>query len=82
MVARGYLAGHCLARIPIRKKTSLRSTTSRRQKENDRLPLPIITPTTKATVGHDEEDISKEQIIERGIVEVKKGIIKFCKTIR
>jgi phosphoribosylaminoimidazole-succinocarboxamide synthase len=36
-------------------------------KENDQLPEPIITPTTKALVGHDE-DISKEQILAKGIV--------------
>jgi phosphoribosylaminoimidazole-succinocarboxamide synthase len=36
-------------------------------KENDKLPEPIITPTTKASVGHDE-DISKVQILARGIV--------------
>src|SRR5690606_13585807 len=36
-------------------------------KENDKLPQPIITPTTKAHVGHDE-DISKEEILSRGIV--------------
>jgi phosphoribosylaminoimidazole-succinocarboxamide synthase len=36
-------------------------------KENDKLPKPIITPTTKASVGHDE-DIAKEEILSRGIV--------------
>jgi phosphoribosylaminoimidazole-succinocarboxamide synthase len=36
-------------------------------KENDKLPTPIITPTTKAMVGHDE-DISREDILKRGIV--------------
>jgi phosphoribosylaminoimidazole-succinocarboxamide synthase len=36
-------------------------------KENDKLPQPIITPTTKAHVGHDE-DISREDILKRGIV--------------
>jgi len=36
-------------------------------KENDKLPHPIITPTTKASVGHDE-DISREEILRRGIV--------------
>src|SRR6185436_2421526 len=36
-------------------------------KENDRLPNPIITPTTKAKVGHDE-DISREDILKQGIV--------------
>ena len=36
-------------------------------KENDKLPQPIITPTTKAHVGHDE-DISREEIISRGLV--------------
>ena len=36
-------------------------------KEHDRLPEPIITPTTKASEGHDE-DISREEIIRQGIV--------------
>jgi phosphoribosylaminoimidazole-succinocarboxamide synthase len=36
-------------------------------KENDKLPQPIITPTTKAHVGHDE-DISREEILKRGLV--------------
>jgi phosphoribosylaminoimidazole-succinocarboxamide synthase len=36
-------------------------------KENDQLPQPIITPTTKASVGHDE-DISREELLGRGIV--------------
>ena len=36
-------------------------------KENDKLPYPIITPTTKAHVGHDE-DISREEIISRGLI--------------
>ena len=36
-------------------------------KENDRFPQPIITPTTKATVGHDE-DISREEILRTGLV--------------
>jgi phosphoribosylaminoimidazole-succinocarboxamide synthase len=39
-------------------------------KENDKLPSPIITPTTKASVGHDE-DISREDIIAKGIVSEK-----------
>jgi phosphoribosylaminoimidazole-succinocarboxamide synthase len=39
-------------------------------KENDKLPTPIITPTTKAMVGHDE-DISREDILARGIVNEK-----------
>ena len=36
-------------------------------KENDKFPHPIITPTTKASVGHDE-DISREEIISQGLV--------------
>src|SRR5690606_21900443 len=36
-------------------------------KENDRLPEPIITPTTKAAIGHDE-DISRAEIVEQNIV--------------
>ncbi len=67
MVIRGYLAGHA-ARV---YASGLRSicgvSLPEGLNENDRLPHPIITPTTKASEGHDE-DISREEIIARGIV--------------
>jgi phosphoribosylaminoimidazole-succinocarboxamide synthase len=67
MVIRGYLTGHAWRTY----KSGLRELCGVRLpeglKEHDRLPEPIITPTTKASEGHDE-DISREQIIAQGIV--------------
>src|SRR6201992_2078796 len=67
MVIRGYLAGHAWREYSSGKRQVCGVSLSEGLKENDKLPNPIITPTTKASVGHDE-DISKEQILERGIV--------------
>ncbi|MBS1507526.1 MAG: phosphoribosylaminoimidazolesuccinocarboxamide synthase [Bacteroidetes bacterium] len=67
MVIRGYLAGHAWREYKAGKRKICGVPLPEGLKENDRLPQPIITPTTKATVGHDE-DISKEDIIARGIV--------------
>src|ERR1700743_1438819 len=67
MVIRGYLAGHAWREYSSGKRTICGVSMPNGLKENDKLPAPIITPTTKASVGHDE-DISKEQILERGIV--------------
>lgn len=67
MVIRGYLAGHAAREYAAGKRTLCGVTLPEGLKENDRLPQPIITPTTKASVGHDE-DISREEIIRQGIV--------------
>lgn len=67
MVVRGYLAGHAWREYKAGKRKLCGVTLPEGLKENDRLPTPIITPTTKAQVGHDE-DISREAILERGIV--------------
>jgi len=67
MVIRGYLAGHAWREYSSGKRQVCGVTLPEGLKENDKLPAPIITPTTKASVGHDE-DISKEQILEGGIV--------------
>lgn len=67
MVVRGYLAGHAWREYSAGKRTLCGVSLPDGLKENDKLPHPIITPTTKASVGHDE-DISKEQILSRGIV--------------
>ena len=67
MVIRGYLAGHSWREYNSGKREVCGVSLPDGLKENDKLPEPIITPTTKASVGHDE-DISKEQILERGIV--------------
>jgi len=67
MVIRGYLAGHAWREYSAGKRQVCGVSLPEGLKENDKLPEPIITPTTKAAVGHDE-DISKEDILSRGIV--------------
>ncbi|MFT7114563.1 MAG: phosphoribosylaminoimidazole-succinocarboxamide synthase, partial [Candidatus Azotimanducaceae bacterium] len=67
MVIRGYLAGHAAREYKAGKRTLCGVALPDRLKENDKLPEPIITPTTKAAVGHDE-DISREAILEQNIV--------------
>jgi phosphoribosylaminoimidazole-succinocarboxamide synthase len=69
MVIRGYLAGHAWREYSLGKRKVCGVNLPEGLKENDKLPEPIITPTTKASVGHDE-DISKEEILSRGIVSV------------
>ena len=58
MVIRGYLAGHAAREYSAGKRLLCGEILPEGLRENDKLPEPIITPTTKASVGHDE-DISK-----------------------
>ncbi|WP_114940595.1 phosphoribosylaminoimidazolesuccinocarboxamide synthase [Mucilaginibacter endophyticus] len=67
MVIRGYLAGHAAREYAAGRHHVCGVALPEGLKENDILPEPIITPTTKASVGHDE-DISREEILARGIV--------------
>jgi phosphoribosylaminoimidazole-succinocarboxamide synthase len=67
MVVRGYLAGHAARTYQSGLRNICGVILPEGLKENDKLPFPIITPTTKASKGHDE-DISKEEIIKQGIV--------------
>ena len=67
MVIRGYLAGHAWREYQSGKRSVCGVSLPDGLKENDKLPSPIITPTTKASVGHDE-DISREEILNRDIV--------------
>ena len=67
MVVRGYLAGHAWREYKAGKRTLCGVPMPEGMVENQRFPEPIITPTTKAAEGHDE-DISKEEIIAQGIV--------------
>ncbi|MGG9971726.1 phosphoribosylaminoimidazolesuccinocarboxamide synthase [Ferruginibacter sp. SUN002] len=67
MVIRGNLTGHAWRTYNSGKRTLCGVTLPEGLNENDFFHFPIITPTTKADVGHDE-DISKEDIIARGIV--------------
>lgn len=67
MVIRGNLTGHAWRTYSSGNKTLCGVTMPDGMKENDFFLTPIITPTTKASAGHDE-DISKEEIIQQGIV--------------
>ena len=67
MVIRGYLSGHAWREYKAGKRTLCGVEMPEGMVENQRFPEPIITPTTNADEGHDE-DISKEEIIAQGIV--------------
>lgn len=67
MVIRGYLAGHAAREYALGKRMLCGVPMPEGLKENDAFPTPIITPTTKASEGHDE-DISREAILAKGIV--------------
>ncbi|HAD15059.1 MAG TPA: phosphoribosylaminoimidazolesuccinocarboxamide synthase [Saprospirales bacterium] len=67
MVIRGYLAGHAARTYASGLRTLCGVSLPEGMRENDRFPEPIITPSTKAEEGHDE-DISREEILERGLV--------------
>ncbi|PKV62994.1 phosphoribosylaminoimidazolesuccinocarboxamide synthase [Pontibacter ramchanderi] len=67
MVIRGYLAGHAWREYKAGKRSVCGVALPEGLRENDKLPEPIITPTTKADEGHDE-DISREEILAKGIV--------------
>jgi len=67
MVIRGYLAGHAWREYRDGKRSLCGVPLPEGLKENDKLPEPILTPTTKAHEGHDE-DISREEILKQGLV--------------
>jgi phosphoribosylaminoimidazole-succinocarboxamide synthase len=67
MVIRGYLTGHAWRTYSSGERVLCGVTMPEGMRENDKFPEPIITPTTKASEGHDE-DISKTEIINQGIV--------------
>ncbi|RZJ33289.1 MAG: phosphoribosylaminoimidazolesuccinocarboxamide synthase [Flavobacterium sp.] len=68
MVIRGYLAGHAAREYAAGKRVLCGVELPEGLHENDKLPQPIITPTTKADNGSHDEDISKEEILAKGIV--------------
>ncbi len=70
MVIRGYLAGSAWRAYKNGDRILCGVTLPDGMKENQKFETPIITPTTKAIVGHDEE-ISKEEILERNIVSLE-----------
>ena len=68
MVIRGYLAGHAAREYKAGKRELCGVPLPEGLRENDPLPNPIITPTSKADNGAHDEDISKEEILKRNIV--------------
>jgi phosphoribosylaminoimidazole-succinocarboxamide synthase len=70
MVIRGYMAGHASREYASGKRELCGVPLPEGMKENDKFPVPIITPATKASEGHDE-DISREEILDQGIVPEK-----------
>jgi phosphoribosylaminoimidazole-succinocarboxamide synthase len=68
MVIRGYLAGHSAREYALGKRMLCGVALPEGLKENDKLPTPIITPSTKAENGAHDEDISREEILAKGIV--------------
>lgn len=68
MVIRGYLAGHAWREYQAGKRVLCGVPLPEGLKENDKLPVPIITPTTKADKGHDE-DISREDLLAKQIIQ-------------
>jgi len=67
MVIRGYLAGHAARSYAAGARTLCGVSMPEGLRENDPFPTPVITPTTKAEEGHDE-DISREEILARNLV--------------
>lgn len=68
MVIRGYMSGHAAREYKLGKRMLCGVSMPEGMKENDKFPQPIITPATKAEMGDHDEDISREDIIKRGIV--------------
>ncbi|WP_300440975.1 phosphoribosylaminoimidazolesuccinocarboxamide synthase [Christiangramia sp.] len=71
MVIRGYMSGHAAREYKAGKRELCGVAMPEGLKENDKFPEPLITPATKAEHGDHDEDISRENIIKRGIVSEK-----------
>ncbi len=68
MVIRGYLSGHAAREYKAGRRMICGVPMPEGMKENDKFPEPIVTPATKAAMGDHDEDISRGDIIKRGIV--------------
>lgn len=82
MVIRGYLAGHAWRTYKAGGRVLCGITLPEGLKENDKLPVPIITPTTKADQGHDM-DISEEEILSQGLVSLEdwSQLVSYTRTL-
>ncbi len=68
MVIRGYMSGHAAREYKAGKRMLCGISMPEGMKENDKFPDPIITPATKAEMGDHDEDISREDILKKGVV--------------
>jgi len=75
MVIRGYMSGHAAREYKSGKRMLCGIEMPEGMKENDKFPEAIITPATKAEMGDHDEDISRENILKRGIVSEEDYII-------
>jgi phosphoribosylaminoimidazole-succinocarboxamide synthase len=75
MVIRGYLSGHSARIYKSGKRSICGVLMPENMKENDKFPLPIITPTTKAQNGLHDEDVSRDDILKNKIVSERDYII-------
>ena len=75
MVIRGYLSGHAAREYTLGKREICGVNMPDYLKENDKFPEPIITPTTKADNGEHDADISREDVLSKGIVSEEDYIV-------
>ncbi len=75
MVIRGYLSGHSAREYKSGKRTLCGVDMAEGMQENDKFSTPIITPSTKAENGEHDEDISREEILSKGIISEKEYLI-------
>ncbi|WP_298883429.1 phosphoribosylaminoimidazolesuccinocarboxamide synthase [uncultured Polaribacter sp.] len=75
MVIRGYVSGHAAREYKAGKRVLCGVEMAEGLKENDKFPSPIITPSTKADNGEHDEDISREDILAKGIVSEEDYIV-------
>jgi len=68
MVIRGYLSGHAAREYKAGRRLICGMPMLEGMKENDKFPEPLITPSTKADNGEHDEDITREEILSKGIV--------------
>jgi len=75
MVIRGYLSGHAAREYKAGKRVLCGVAMTEGLRENDQFPNPIITPSTKAENGDHDEDITREEILSKGIVSTEDYLV-------
>ncbi|WP_271406839.1 phosphoribosylaminoimidazolesuccinocarboxamide synthase [Tenacibaculum soleae] len=75
MVIRGYMSGHAAREYKAGKRVLCGVEMAEGLKENDKFPIPIITPSTKAENGDHDEDITREEILSKKVVSEEDYIV-------